>query len=315
MTSVGPVSSNRAQQAKSPSVPRANGQAGNAASSSSAAASGASVNPNQLMMQLFGQMMSMMMNMMRQGISGQNTNGQSLNGQPGGAQLASNQGGNAGASTQLPQQTTGGINSSFAANNASTGSVQGGCGCSNAGNVQSSSNASTVNSSGNAGNVGAGTASQQARSMTTDPTLQRTLETIGRDPEGAKLLQAASRNGVRVQSRPDNGSGPTDFFQRSTNTITVSNPNDVKTLAHELVHAATNTPGNASTAISGNGNSRREEGNAEVIGQRIAARTSGRQMPNERQVFNDFIKNYPELRQDNGIDQALRNLGIAPAQV
>jgi hypothetical protein len=82
-----------------------------------------------------------------------------------------------------------------------------------------------------------------------------------------------------------------------------------------LVHASTNTPGNASTGISGNGNSRREEGNAEVIGQRIAARTSGRQMPNERQVFNDFIKNYPELRQDNGIDQALRNLGIAPAQV
>jgi hypothetical protein len=154
--------------------------------------------------------------------------------------------------------------------------------------------------------------------------LQDTLSKIAKDPDGAKLLAAAKANGYTIKVGDPNGApGSHDASTcpycrammdagRQINGVTVPStktiiidpnaPDFDKTVAHELVHAATES----------DGNSQKEEGMADVIGYRIASRIDGTALPgSERQIFLNKIANYPDLTtDDNGIIDDLKKLGI-----
>lgn len=78
--------------------------------------------------------------------------------------------------------------------------------------------------------------------MTQDPTLQQTLATLARDPQGSALIQAAARNNFRIATgqRGAANQGLTTWDSTmQNNLITVPQANMYKLLAHELYHAAT----------------------------------------------------------------------------
>ena len=135
--------------------------------------------------------------------------------------------------------------------------------------------------------------------------LQNSLSAIAADEEGQILLQQAEARGVKIQvgNLPPNVNGQ---FDPNTNTITVKDPNNIKTLAHELVHAATPE----------NGNSLAEEGAADEVGYRIAERIAGRDLDGRNDQQANFAKR--ELytlrtaggQQNNNIAGVLSSMGI-----
>jgi hypothetical protein len=141
--------------------------------------------------------------------------------------------------------------------------------------------------------------------------LDSILAKVATDPEGAKLLNAAKANGYSIEvgdpSKYASGQGDADSIYGVTVpdqkkiVISPNAPDFDKTVIHELVHAATQ----------GDGDSKTEEGMADVIGYRIASRVDGTQAPgSERQIFQSKIANYPNLANDNHIIDALNTLGI-----
>lgn len=180
---------------------------------------------------------------------------------------------------------------------------------------------------GAAGNIpgisvpGTGGPDQQAR-------LDQSLAKISQDPEGSALLQQALANGYTIEvGDPNipglfdqNGAHDASICQScqaaldtggQINGVTIPNQKKIiinpnapefdKTLVHELVHASTE----------GDGNSRQEEGLADVVGYHVSSRINGTQLPgSDAQIFNNKIQNYPELQATNGIANSLANLGI-----
>lgn len=134
-----------------------------------------------------------------------------------------------------------------------------------------------------------------------DPNLARSLQAISRDPEGGVLLAEAARRGVSIQVGNTGGPNINGFFDPNTNRIVVGDGRNIKTIAHELVHAVTE----------GDGNSKDEEGSAEVIGRRIESRITGRPLENPRSTFVEKQLLYPELGQSNGVGRSLGRLGIS----
>ena len=154
---------------------------------------------------------------------------------------------------------------------------------------------------GNAGNAGNGEVTQMAsRGVTADGTariqntdgnagerdaLDNSLAAIAKDPEGAALLAEAERRGVTIEvgdpgafvgsqdavdcscgqhgdgvaaDRASNVAGVT-LSRGGQSHIVVRDPSNIKTIVHELVHAVSTE----------DGNSKHEEGIADVVGSRL----------------------------------------------
>jgi hypothetical protein len=131
--------------------------------------------------------------------------------------------------------------------------------------------------------------------------LLNSLNTIAQDPEGRVLVQQALKNGVTFSAGNTGASNVLGEFTPGNNHIVVGNPNDIKTLVHEMVHAASKQ----------DGNSQLEEGIANVIGDRVSARLAGRAASNNAQnILSTTARLYPELGASNNIRQTLFGLGI-----
>jgi hypothetical protein len=163
--------------------------------------------------------------------------------------------------------------------------------------------------------------------------LDASLQKIANDPEGAKLLAAAKEKGVTIEvGDPEaaaNGAadqvsqcncpahsgaakdgtgtvnGVTLTDGQGNTKIVVRDPNNIKTIAHELVHAVS----------TGDGDSKEEEGIADVIGSRIANRQGGAEAGglsgSDQQIFLNKQQFYPGLTQNNDIRKTLSTLGLA----
>jgi hypothetical protein len=131
--------------------------------------------------------------------------------------------------------------------------------------------------------------------------LRNSLNTIAQDPEGRVLVQQALKNGITFSAGNTGESNVLGLFTPANNHIVVRNPADVKTLVHELVHATSEH----------DGNSQLEEGLANLIGDRVSARISGRAPNNNVQgILDATARLYPELGASNNIRQTLFGLGI-----
>lgn len=163
--------------------------------------------------------------------------------------------------------------------------------------------------------------------------LNDSLNKIASDPEGAKLLEAAKAKGVTIEvgdpeaaangaadqvsqcncpahsgAAKDGGTvvnGVTLTDGQGNTKIVVRDPSNIKTLAHELVHAVS----------TGDGNSKEEEGIADVIGSRIANRQGGTEAGglngSDEQIFLNKQQFYPGLNQSNDIRKTMASLGLA----
>lgn len=155
-------------------------------------------------------------------------------------------------------------------------------------------------------NLSAGEAGEQ---------LSQSLNAIASDPDGAKLLQAAQEKGVTIEVG-DPGVAAGVGSDNSINGVTLTNPNgetkivvrdpnNIKTLVHELVHAVSTQ----------DGNSKDEEGIADVIGSRVANRLGGAAVGglngSDQEIFQKKQQYYPELGQSNSIRNTLAGLGLA----
>jgi ubiquitin len=146
-----------------------------------------------------------------------------------------------------------------------------------------------------------------ARNRTTNAAqktrLNNVLAEIANDPEGKILLQAAIDKGYTfsVKNLGDGTNGET-YPDKKQIAVNPNAPDFEKTLVHELVHAATD----------GDGDSKDEEGKADVIGFRVASRILGKSGPNEQQIYNAKISNpaYANLGRTNNVDASLARLGI-----
>ena len=156
------------------------------------------------------------------------------------------------------------------------------------------------------------------RNTSSDPAqkqrLNTTLAKVAQDPEGAKLLKAAEANGYTIEVGDPTQTGSSEHDDDSVNGVTLPNqkkiiinpnaPDFDKTVVHELVHAATQADGNSKT----------EEGMADVVGYRVSSRMNGRKMPGtEQQIFSTKANtsSYSTLKSDNGIVNDLNKLGIS----
>ncbi len=168
--------------------------------------------------------------------------------------------------------------------------------------------------------------------------LKQSLLQIGSDPDGRKLLEDnLARGNTFAVGNPESAiNGQADAVvkcncpihqaqadnsvQRDVLGVTLSkganspaqiivgDPNNIKTLAHEMVHGAT----------TGDGNSLAEESTANIIGKRVAERLgaayTGANATNISGIINETLPNYfgSGLESDNGIYTSLLNLGIDP---
>lgn len=86
--------------------------------------------------------------------------------------------------------------------------------------------------------------------------------------------------------------------------VVVRDPSNIKTIVHELVHAVS----------TGDGNSKAEEGIADVVGSRVANRLGGAAVGglsgDDETIFVNKQKLYPGLDNNNAIRQTLAALGI-----
>jgi len=198
---------------------------------------------------------------------------------------------------------------------------------------------------GGAGGAGSGQVTQLAsRGITADGSarisnvdgnagekdaLDNSLAAIAKDPEGAALLKAAQAKGVTIEvGDPGQAFGSADAVncncgqhggtaaadaggnvlgvtlnQGGKTHIIVRDPSNIKTIVHELVHAVS----------TGDGNSKHEEGIADVVGYRVASRVTGQQTQSEGTIYNNKIgvAGYAGLSRYNGIEQTLAQLGIS----
>ncbi len=181
--------------------------------------------------------------------------------------------------------------------------------------------------------------------ITKDPAqkqaLDKSLAAIATTPAGLRLLQAAKAKNVTIEvGDPDAAiEGAQDRGERIinmhtvdpvtgeeasaddsgtlTNGVTLSNadgsnvrvvvrnPNLIKTIAHEMVHAVSTQ----------DGNSREEEGIADVIGSAIANQLGGKTVGGlsgtDEAIYTAKQALYPELKQTNTIRQTLASLGLS----
>lgn len=173
-----------------------------------------------------------------------------------------------------------------------------------AGGGEAAQAAGSVEGGGHAGHNHGAEAAEAAAAMqnaSSDPALDATIQKLAQDPEGAALLQAAQAAGLKSIKVADLPNGTQGLFQPGSKEIFIDrdllkNPSDlVRTLAHELGHAATVA----------NGNSQAEEAAVDRIGNRIADRIE----PGKR--FTLDVNSYRNLQADNGIANDLRQIGIA----
>ena len=109
---------------------------------------------------------------------------------------------------------------------------------------------------------------------------------------------------------PDEVNGVTLPDQKKI-VINPNAPDFDKTVVHELVHAATDA----------DGDSKDEEGKADVIGYRVAERITGQAPPflafnsaqEEQAIYNNKVDNpaYASLAASNGVDNTLSSLGLS----
>jgi hypothetical protein len=133
-----------------------------------------------------------------------------------------------------------------------------------------------------------------------DPQLRNAVTQVAKDPVGNTLLQNAVKGGlagINLANMPAGFFGQTlpETKQVQIAPQTLGGNDLVRTIGHELVHAAT----------LGNGDSLKEENVADQIGTQIQQRTTG--------FGPGYILGgnaYNGLPQDNGIVNALRGLGI-----
>lgn len=135
---------------------------------------------------------------------------------------------------------------------------------------------------------------------TVDPRLQGAVDQIAQDPVGARLIEGANARGLRSVDVQDLGDGIMGMYWPDQNRLAISpqtanGPDLVRTLAHELLHAATPE----------GGDSQREEGLADRIGIEIQQRLTGL-----GPGYTLDTAGYNHLPLDNGIVQSLRNIGI-----
>jgi hypothetical protein len=163
--------------------------------------------------------------------------------------------------------------------------------------------------------------------------LQQSLAAIATDPEGSILLNKAKQLGVTIQVGDPaaaagakdvtvKGDGLTDNLSVAkdgtiiVNGVTLSDangnirvvvrdPSNIKTIAHELVHADSTN----------DGNSKQEEGIADVIGSRIANNLGGSAVGglsgSDEQIYLNKQQYYPNLPTTNAIRQTLAGLGLS----
>jgi hypothetical protein len=133
-----------------------------------------------------------------------------------------------------------------------------------------------------------------------DPALQRTMNQLASDPEGALLIAEAQRLNVGASVGNTGGANILGFFQPSTNNLVVGNGTNMKTLAHELVHAVSRR----------DGNSRIEETTANILGFRIVQRLTGAAAPSVQTLVNRTVPLYQDIQRANGIRATLASIGI-----
>jgi hypothetical protein len=118
-----------------------------------------------------------------------------------------------------------------------------------------------------------------------DPRLQQHINELATDPEGRNLLEEAKRRGVSIQvGQPRDGA--LAHFDPNNNSIvigqnTLNSGTGLQSLVHELVHAVTPED-----------NSRHEEGMANAIAERIAARVQNRPQRDLAGVYNSTLPLY-----------------------
>lgn len=186
--------------------------------------------------------------------------------------------------------------------------------------------------------MGFGTANLISAPSITDPAtqnaeLQKSLAAIATEPDGAILLNKAKQLGVTIQVGDPAaaagakdvtvmGDGLTDNLSVAkdgsiiVNGVTLSDgngnirvvvrdPSNIKTIAHELVHADSTN----------DGNSKQEEGIADVIGSRIANVLGGASVGglsgSDEQIYLNKQQYYPNLPETNSIRQTLAGLGLS----
>lgn len=218
---------------------------------------------------------------------------------------------------QLVKQLSGGKISSLGSSEGGSSSAapSGGCSSSRSGDSfsPSSQRASPSGLPSLDGSSGAsGTAPTSASSgdlvggiQVSDPRVRQALQAIASHPDGAKLLAAAKANGltsINVNSslNPDGGGGTEGLtsYGNGNTRIDIANPNSpdlLRTLAHELGHAATTS----------DGDSQLEEKTVDALGERIQQDLTGR-----GSKFGLDVGAYRNLSGDNGILNSLRSLGI-----
>jgi hypothetical protein len=173
---------------------------------------------------------------------------------------------------------------------------------------------------------------------TTDPTqkaaLDQSLSEIATDPVGSKLLNKAAQLGVNIvvgdpaaaagandvtvkgdgltdpdgQTVAKDGTVQVNGVTLSDNktgkiTVVVRDPSNIKTIAHEMVHAVSTQ----------DGNSKQEEGIADVIGSHVATDlgdTKDAVQGTDEQIYTNKQQYYPTLQDSNSIRQDLAALGI-----
>lgn len=141
-----------------------------------------------------------------------------------------------------------------------------------------------------------------AAGLTVDPRLQGAIDQVAKDPDGAKLLEAAKAKGltsITVNPGLDGGTAGVTYSGGGNSRIEIKDPNSqdlIHTLVHELGHAATPE----------DGNSQMEEATIDKIGERVQERITGR--PSGFHLNHDAYRHLPG---DNGIRDSLRRLGIA----
>lgn len=133
-----------------------------------------------------------------------------------------------------------------------------------------------------------------------DPQLRNAVTQVAQDPVGNKLLQGAVNDGlkgIQVANLPAGFFGQTVPEQKTVQIApqTIQGNDLVRTVAHELTHAAT----------LGNGDSLNEENIADKLGTQVQQRQTG--------FGPGYVLGgdaYKGLQQDNGIVNALKLLGI-----
>lgn len=149
------------------------------------------------------------------------------------------------------------------------------------------------------------------------PQVRKAIQDIGNDPEGRILLAEAEKKGITIKLDPPEASKGGSIrrgYQENNTIVILSYPNTDElrsTIAHELVHAVTQS----------DNNSMMEETVADVIGDRIGRRSAGK-ASTAAQEIRDFKQRkawvydptslYPQsgLAADNNILRDLQKMGI-----